>query len=312
MLPSWHVAQQLRNQPRVSPEKHNMTDRISTGIPKLDVALGGGLLPGSLTMLIGATGVGKTQFGMHFFGAGKSVERSRGAIIDLSSRGDSQNHLGYFQRMNGEALSEASLETELPVFAQARPADVLPFLGYRGRRVLRSQMDVDEWHNWQSELNRRAPQLYRFVYGHLVHGTRRFVVDGIEPQENSADSLQLDLLELIYHQMLKKEHDWLAREVLRESFRENAGRVQELAYDHRKAACMVLVTTKHLMLDQLITQPLADGDLAAGANTVILIGRTQGEKGMGRAAYIAKHRGSYADEGWLPFSIDDTGICLHD
>jgi len=34
-----------------------MTNRLSTGVGRLDKALGGGLLPGSLTMLIGATGV---------------------------------------------------------------------------------------------------------------------------------------------------------------------------------------------------------------------------------------------------------------
>lgn len=43
-----------------------MTHRISTGLLELDEALGGGLLPGTLTLIAGATGVGKTQFGMHF------------------------------------------------------------------------------------------------------------------------------------------------------------------------------------------------------------------------------------------------------
>lgn len=291
-----------------------MEDRLSTGIPRFDEALGGGLLPGSLTMLIGATGVGKTQLAMHFGEAGMDAEGLPGAVIDLSSRGDSQNHVGYVQRMFNREPTVLSPEDESlqDLFASAqddqRLGEILPFLGYGGRRVLRSQMDVDQWHAWQSELNRRMPLLFRFVYGHLVQGTRRFLVDGIEPQESASDSLQLDLLELIYHRMLRKEHDWLAREVLRERFRENAAAVERNAYSHEESAAVVLVTTKQSMLTQLMTEPLADGDLAAGANTVILMGRLLEDNEMKRGIYIAKHRGSYADQQILKFDISDMGL----
>ena len=169
-------------------------------------------------------------------------------------------------------------------------------------------MDVDEWHAWQSELNRRMPQLSRYVYAHLIAGTRRFVVDGIEPQEAANDSLQLDLLELVYHRMLRKEHDWLAREVLRESFRQNQAHVDANAYEHQDSAAIVLVTTKQTMLDQLMMEPLSDGDIAAGANTVILLGRQLEDGAMKRGIYIAKHRGSYAEQRILNFDINDSGI----
>ena len=289
-----------------------MLERLSTGLPNLDASLGGGLLPGTLTMVIGATGVGKTQLAMSFREAGALQEGQAGAIIDLSSRGDSQNHAGYGQRMFGKPLSivDPARETLPDPFKDGRPNDVLPFLGYGGGRVLRSQMDVDEWHTWQSELNRRLPLLSRFVYGHLVSGTRRFVVDGIEPQTNSADSLQLDLLESVYHRMLRKEHDWLAREVFREHFREMSSQVMQHAFDHRASACMVLITTSESMLDQLMTRPLADGDLAAGANTIILMGRVLDAGRMHRALYIAKHRGSAADDRIIPFRIDDSGLLV--
>lgn len=284
--------------------------RLSTGLESLDAALGGGLLPGSMTMLVGATGVGKTQFGMHFSESGLHDEGHRAAIIDLSSRGDSQNHSGYTERMFGTTLSVSDVTSDALhcPFEDGKPEAVLPFLGYGGRRVLRSQMDVDEWHAWQSELNRRMPQLSRFVYSHLIAGTRRFVVDGIEPQESSHDSLQLDLLELVYHRMLRKEHDWLAREVLREKFRENQSRVNESEYDHEQSAALVLVTTKQTMLDQLMMEPLSDGDIAAGANTVILLGRQLEGGVMKRGLYIAKHRGSFAEQKIIHFDIDDSGI----
>lgn len=298
-----------------------MSPRFSSGIQQLDQILGGGYLPGSMVMVVGATGVGKTQLGMNFIHQGSSTDNARGAIIDLSSRGDSQNHTGYFERLFGQALSTAgplatdghTATSSSQVIAEAillkeRPADVLEFLGYSGRRVMRSQMDVDQWHSWQSEMNRRTPQLFRFVYKHLTSGTRRFVVDGIEPTDEATDSLQLELVEMIYHRMLRKEHDWLAREVLREQFRANEEQVQQATYDHTQSVALVLVTTAESMLDRLIEQPLASGDLAAGANTVILLGRRMVNDRMQRAMYVAKHRGSYCDTRVVPFEIDDRGI----
>jgi KaiC/GvpD/RAD55 family RecA-like ATPase len=297
--------------------------RFSSGMPWFDDALGGGLLPGSLTMVIGATGVGKTQLGLHFAAnqnrtfksptngpSSNSPPSGGSAIVDLSSRGDSQNHSGYSSHLFGDELTSVDIGKEIldNPFSNGRPADVMPFLGYGGQRVLRSQMDVDQWHTWQSELNRRLPMLYRFVYSHLVHGTKLFLVDGIEPQDAPEDSLQLDLLELMYHRMLRKEHDWLAREVFRHEFRSLESQVQLAAYDHRHSSAIVLVTTKQSMLEQLMTQPLADGDLAAGANTVILMGRTLTDGRMTRGMYIAKHRGSYADSRILNFEISDRGL----
>lgn len=289
-----------------------MTHRIRTGLRELDEALGGGLLPGTLTLIAGATGVGKTQFGMHFLNADSMQGGALGTIIDLSSRGDSQNHDGYTQRMFKRQLTTAGMSAnELPCpFQDGRPADVLPFLGYGGKRVLRSQMDIDDWHAWQSELNRRMPLLFRFVYTHLVHGTRRFVIDGIEPQESASDSLQLDLVELIYHRMLRQEHDWLAREVFRERYLVNEPQVMRQAYNHAESAAVVLLTTRQTMLEQLMAEPLASGDLAAGANTVIVLGRMLQQNQMSRGLYIAKHRGSYAHQHIMPFEIGEHGIQL--
>ncbi len=290
-----------------------MTHRLSTGLLELDEALGGGLLPGTLTLIAGATGVGKTQFGMHFLAADSKQGGSLGTIIDLSSRGDSQNHDGYTRRMFNRQLTTAGIsgnDLSCP-FQGGRPADALPFLGYGGKRVLRSQMDIDDWHAWQAELNRRMPQLFRFIYSHLVHGTRRFVIDGIEPQASASDSLQLDLVELIYHRMLRQEHDWLAREVLRERYLANEPQVMQQAYNHAESAAVVLLTTRQTMLEQLMVEPLASGDLAAGANTVIVLGRMLHQNQMSRGLYIAKHRGSYAHQHIMPFEIGEHGIQLH-
>src|SRR5579862_9271474 len=73
--------------------------RLKTGIRGLDSLLGGGLLPGTLTVVAGATGIGKTQLGLHFANAGAAQEGDRGIIFDLTSRGDSQNQDEYARRL---------------------------------------------------------------------------------------------------------------------------------------------------------------------------------------------------------------------
>ena len=75
------------------------TARLSTGVPGLDELLGGGLLPGTLTVASGATGIGKTQLGLQLPQAGRAQEGERGIIFDMCSRGDSQNHADYARRM---------------------------------------------------------------------------------------------------------------------------------------------------------------------------------------------------------------------
>ncbi len=72
--------------------------RHAFGWEELDRALGGGLLPGTLTVVAGATGVGKTQLGLRWAQSGQNGEGRRGVICDLTSRGDSQNHAEYASR----------------------------------------------------------------------------------------------------------------------------------------------------------------------------------------------------------------------
>ncbi|NQU23205.1 MAG: recombinase RecA, partial [Candidatus Nealsonbacteria bacterium] len=59
--------------------------RQSTGIDPLDELLGGGLLPGTLTVVIGSTGIGKTQLGLQFAQAGGDQEGRPGIVFDVSA-----------------------------------------------------------------------------------------------------------------------------------------------------------------------------------------------------------------------------------
>ncbi len=82
--------------------------RLSTGVAGLDELLGGGLLPGRLTVVVGATGIGKTQLGLQFAHAGRAQEGKPGIIFDMTARGDSQSQAEYARRMFNWELTPAS------------------------------------------------------------------------------------------------------------------------------------------------------------------------------------------------------------
>src|SRR4030095_10966617 len=77
----------------------SMTTRVSTGSPKLDEMLGGGLLPGTLTVAYGATGIGKTHRGLGFCHQGWEADGEPGIVFDMNARGDFQQPHAYAARV---------------------------------------------------------------------------------------------------------------------------------------------------------------------------------------------------------------------
>ena len=76
-----------------------MSERVSTGLERLDQMLGGGLLPGTLTVVYGATGIGKTHLGVGFAHHGRGADGAPGLLFDMNARGDSQQHHAYAARL---------------------------------------------------------------------------------------------------------------------------------------------------------------------------------------------------------------------
>ncbi len=290
-----------------------MTDlqRQSTGIAALDELLGGGLLPGTLTVVVGATGMGKTQLGIQYAHAGLAAEQATGVVFDMAARGDSQSHNGYAERLFQWTLKPAFLQpgNRADLYDLAVPAgDYLHIFDQQGRRVTRQDLDWDQWHDWQAQLNRKLLSAITFLYGNLVRGCRRVVVDGVEPVGRPNESVQLNLFEYVYHQVLRKDHAWVARDLFRERFRRNAGRVEEHAWDQAEVGCLLLYTSHEVMIDDLLERPIESGDLLSNANTVILMGKTRQGDTIGRALCVAKHRGSASDERIVPYTISDEGL----
>jgi KaiC/GvpD/RAD55 family RecA-like ATPase len=301
--------------------------RQSTGVPGLDTLLGGGLIPGTLTVVVGATGIGKTQLGLQFAHAGSSQEGHRGVIFDCSSRGDSQSHAGYARRMFDWQLDAMDAEQPLNLDAffrsvgcahesepnavdAAHVTDYLHIFDYQGRRVTRRDLDWDDWNTWQAQLNARLRAGIAFLYGNFTRGVRRVVIDGIEPADRPGESIQFNLIEYVYHQIVRKDPEWVARDLFRESYRRHAEEAAQHNYDPREIGCLLLYTSHETMLDDLISRPLDEGDVLSNANTLIYMGKIREGNRLSRGLYIAKHRGSQCDERIIEYGITDRGLAI--
>jgi KaiC/GvpD/RAD55 family RecA-like ATPase len=287
-------------------------ERQSTGIARLDEALGGGLIPGTLTVVMGATGIGKTQLGVCYCHEGQRQEGETGVLFDLTTRGDSQNQSEYAKRLFDWSFRTRQLIDRIDpavVWDQEQiRSDYLHVFRRGGRRVTINDMQPEEWQEFKADLMRRLDQTIAFFYGNFIHGVRRAVIDGVEPTDRDADSFQFHLFDYIYHQILRKEHDWLARDLFRVHFRSQQEQVERHAYDHQHIGGMLLYTSHEVMLDDLIARPIQSGDVLSNANTVILMGKTRDGNKMGRALYVAKHRGSACEEQILPYRITESGF----
>jgi KaiC/GvpD/RAD55 family RecA-like ATPase len=288
--------------------------RQGFGIETLDRALGGGLLPGTLAVVAGATGIGKTQLGLRWAAEGAHAEGQRGIVCDLTSRGDSQNHAVYARTQLDWDLRTYPLALAPSfenVWNRAEPiGEYYHPIERSGRRVSRSDLEPEAWHEWNSELAKVLRCSVGFFYRHFVRGVRRVVFDGAEPVERFSESIQFEFFEYVYHHVLRKDSDWAAREWFREHFRASAQQVVSHGYDHRQVGCVYLYTTPHVMLDELLAQPIGQGDIFSVANTIILMGRTRHDGRLGRAMAITKHRGSSHGEEILPYRIAEKGLCF--
>lgn len=282
-------------------------NRYSTGIPALDEALGGGLIPGSLTVVHGASGVGKTQLGVMF----ASAMAEHGVILDLNARGDDQGHFDYARRIADWELVKGDVETLKPADiwnAPCGPADYINVFAGMGTRVFRDQVDDVTWHKWNVRIQSKLQATALFFYASFIAGRRRVVVDGLEPADRAVDSAQYEFFEYLVENVFRREARLLSREALRENFFANAAKVEAHMYDHREVATMSLITSTETTLDDMLGRKLEEGDLYAVANTVILMGRVREGHRMGRAMFIAKHRGSMCSDDILPYRLGEKGL----
>ncbi|MDR0391663.1 MAG: recombinase RecA [Planctomycetaceae bacterium] len=289
-------------------------NRQSTGIIGLDEVLGGGFVSGTMAVLVGSSGIGKTQFGIQYANAGLGQENLRGILFDMASRVDSQGHYDYARRLCGWGLREELLDScvDFDGFFDSGKVigDYFHPLRYQGRRVTKRDLDFDQWNDWNAELSRNLDRTIAFFFGHFSRGVRRFVVDGIEPVQHQSESIQFELLEYIYHQIIRKDSDWVARDLFRQNYYLYKDTISKHLYRKEDIGCLVCYTSPEVSLDVMIDKPLDEGDLLASANTIIYMGKIRDGAKFKRGIYVAKHRASKCPDEILFYDINEKGIFL--
>jgi KaiC/GvpD/RAD55 family RecA-like ATPase len=267
-------------------------------------------------VVVGATGIGKTQLGIQFAQQGLEQDGERGIIFDMTSRGDMQNHADYAERLFDWTLKESPVGKGVhPDNVWSRETarfDSMHIFNRSGRRVTISDMDFDDWKAWKVDLSKKINEAIYYFYGNFIHGVRRCVIDGVEPTDKPSDSFQFHMFEYIYNQILRKESDWVARDLFRVKFRANEERVNKHPYDYKKVGCLLLYTCHEMMLDEMIERHIESGDVLSNANTIILMGKFRDGMKMGRAVCVSKHRSSAIDESIVPFTINEQGLQFED
>jgi hypothetical protein len=275
--------------------------------------LDGGLLPGTLTVVYGATGIGKTHLGLTFAHHGRAADGARGLIVDMNARGDSQQHAPYAERLFDwhlrrwtHAVTPMAEPQPPPGELEAHYLDALPWIGRRSDYEVATPEGRELDWAWKAAYGRALHTVRPFFYFHLAAGARRVVIDGIEPGP-SDDSIQLYLVDELYRKVIHRDAETLGMEICLPVWRHRAF-IDAHGYDHATITTLLLVTTEETRLEDLVGRKVGANDLGAVANTVLLMGREKVGLRVGRFLCLAKHRGSAMADEIVEYRVDEQGI----
>jgi len=287
--------------------------RVSTGFARLDAMLGGGLLPGTLTVVYGATGIGKTHLGLAFADHGREADGARGLLVDLNARGDSQQHAPYAARLHGwqlerwtHAVMPMAAPYPPPAQMEARYLDVFPWVGRRSEYEVTTPDGREFDWGWKAAYARALYTARPFFYFHFAAGARRVAIDGIEPFA-SEDAIQLYVIDELYRKIVHRDAETLGMEICLPVWQHRAF-IDAHRYDHTAISTVLLVTTEEARLEDLVARKTGAGDVGAVANTVLLMGREKVGNRLGRFVCVAKHRGSAMSDEIAEFRIGERGL----
>jgi KaiC/GvpD/RAD55 family RecA-like ATPase len=292
-----------------------MTPRVCTGLAKFDHMLGGGLLPGTLAVVYGATGIGKTHLGLMFAGHGAAQDGARGLVLDMNGRGDSQQHAEYAARLSGWTLTPwthtvTPMADPYPPPAQmeARYSNALRWVGrVRDYQVPATDGALEFDWSWKAAYNHALYTVRPFMYFHFAAGARRVVVDGVEPMDAPADSIQLHMFDDVYRTIVHRDAETLGMEICLPVWRHRAF-IESHRYDHARITTLLLVTTEETRLEDVLARKVATGDVGATANTVIVMGSERAGNRLARMLCVVKHRGSAMSDEIAEYRVGAAGI----
>ncbi len=277
--------------------------------------LGGGLLPGTLTVVYGATGIGKTHLGLTFAHHGQAADGARGLIFDMNGRGDSQQHGPYAARLFGWDLR--TWTHTVPPMADPYPppeqmaafySNAFPWVGrLRDYQVPAADGGREFDWNWKAAYSRALQTVRPFFYFHFAAGTRRVVVDGVEPMDAPAEAIQFFLFDELYRKVIHREAEILGMEICLPVWKHRAF-IESHRYDHGRITTLLLVTTEETRLEDLLGRKVATGDLGATANTVLVMGSERVGSRLARLLAVVKHRGSAMTDEIVEYRVTERGL----
>ena len=278
--------------------------------------LGGGLLPGTLAVVYGATGIGKTHLGLTFAHQGRQADGAPGLVFDMNGRGDSQQHHEYAQRLFGWPLGRwthavTPMAHPYPPSGgmQAFYCDAFPWVGrLRDYQVVTPDGPEFDW-NWKAAYNHALYTVRPFLYFHCAAGTRRVVVDGVEPMDSPADSIQVFVFDELYRKLIHRDAETLGMEICLPVWKHRAF-IDAHRYDHTAVTTLLLVTTEETRLEDLLARKVATGDIGATANTILVLGSERVGSRLARMLCVVKHRGSAMSDEIVEYRIGAGGIEL--
>jgi hypothetical protein len=238
-------------------------------------------------------------------------------VLDMNGRGDSQQHDEYSARLFDWSLKEwthavAPMTDPYPPPDQMEAfySNALKWVG----RVRDFQVPTPDgsyefdW-NWKAMYNHALYTVRPFLYFHFAAGTRRVVVDGVEPMDTPADSIQFFMFDELYRKTIHRDAETLGMEICLPVWKHREF-IDGHRYDHAAITTLLLVTTEETRLEDLLARKVATGDIGATANTILVMGSERMGSRLARMLCVVKHRGSAMSDEIVEYRIGAGGLEL--
>jgi hypothetical protein len=232
----------------------------------------------------------------------------------MNARGDSQQHHEYAARLYDWPLKRWT-HTVTPMADPYPPddqmaafyCDAFPWVGkLRNYQVPAADGLELDW-NWKAMYNHAFYTARPFIYFHLAAGSRRIVVDGIEPMDVPGDYIQPFIFDDLYRKVIHRDGEILGMEICLPVWKHRAF-IDAHLYDHTRVTTLLLVTTEETRLEHLIGRKVAAGDIGAVANTIVVMGSERVGNRVARFLSVVKHRGSAMSDEIAEYRVGEHGI----
>ncbi len=233
----------------------------------------------------------------------------------MNGRGDSQQHDEYARRLFHWDLTPWSHSVTPMSDPYPPPAQMDAFYSNAYTWVGRTrdfQVPTPDggWEfdwNWKATYNRALYTIRPFLYFHFAAGSRRVVVDGVEPMDSPADSIQFFLFDELYRKVIHRDAETLGMEICLPVWQHREF-IDAHLYEHTTITTLLLVTTEETRLEDLLARKVATGDIGATANTIVVLGSERLGNRLARMLCVVKHRGSAMSDEIVEFRVGERGM----